>query len=111
MGMTMRPHSEDGIVSEVKSKVDTRNFYGLDLLIPDKDHTENLSSRNLASILANFFGDLSPISIDFCSSSAFFVSSSNFAVFNSISSYKPLDFISSGGPATCNPSNILAFYH
>ena len=111
VGVTMGRHSEDGVVGEVESKVDTGDSYRLDLLIPNKDHAENFPSCNLADILANSFSNLSLISMDFRSSPAFFVSFSHLVASNGTSGCKPLDSISPGGPATCTPSNILGFYH
>lgn len=109
MGVTMGPHSEDGVVGGVESKMDTGDSYGLDLLISDEDHAENFLSRNLTDVLANCFGDLSPTSTNFRSSPTFPVSSSHPAASDGISGRKPLDSTSPGGLATCNPGNILTF--
>ena len=111
VGVTIGPHSKDGFIGGVKSKVDTGDSYRLDLLIPNKDHAENLSSRKLADVLANPFSDLSPTSMNFRSSPAFPIPSSHPAASDGTSGCKPLDSTSLGGPTTDNPGNILAFYH
>lgn len=111
VGMTIEPHCKDKIVGEVKSKIDTRNSYILDLFIFNNNYAENLPSRNLANVLPNFFGDLLSTSINFCFSLAFFVFSFHLAILNGTSGYKLLDSISFDDPANCNPGNTLAFYH
>lgn len=111
MGVTIGPHSKDRVVDKVESEVNTEDSYELDLLIPKNNHTENFPFCNLADVLANSFGNLSTTSIDFHFSLTFLVISSHFAVSDGISGYKPLDFISFGGPATWNLGNILVFYY
>lgn len=65
MGMTMGINSEDKVVGRIESEIDTRDSYKLDLLILEDNYAENLSFCNLADILANFFGNLLSILIDF----------------------------------------------
>lgn len=107
----MGPHSKDEVVSRVESKVDTEDSYKLDLFIFKENHIENLFSYNLANVLANLFGNLSLTSINFRSSPIFLVFSSHLAAFDNTSGCKFLDFTFLGGPVTCNPGNILAFYY
>lgn len=111
VGVTMGLHSEDGVVGRVESEVDTGNSYGLDLLISEDNHAENLPFCNLTDVLANLFGDLSPTSIDFCSSPIFPNFSSYPTTSDGTSVRKPLNSTSFGGPATCNPGIILAFHY
>lgn len=111
VGMTIGSHSEDKVVSRVENKVDNRDFYRLDSFILKNNYAENFFSHNFTDVLANFFGDLSPTSINFCSSLVFPISSSHPVIFNDINGCKPLDSTSSNSLTTCNPSNILAFYY
>ena len=111
VGVTIEPHSKNGVIGGVESEVDTENSYRLDSLIPEDDYAKNLPSRNLADVLANLISDLSPTLMDFRSSSAFPVSSSHPTTSDGTSGCKPLDSTSPNGHATCNLGNILAFYH
>ena len=91
--------------------MNTRVSYGLDSLIPKDNCAKNLPSYNLAHVLANLFGDLSLTSINFRFSPTFLVFLFYPAAFDDTNGPKPLDFTFFGGPATCNPGNILVFYH
>ena len=95
----------------IKSKIDIAVSYRLDLFVPKNNHAENFPYSNLADVLANPFDNLSPTSIDFRSFCAFPISISYLTTSDSTSGPKSLNSTSPGGPDTCNPGNILAFYH
>lgn len=111
MSVTIMPQFKDKVVDEIESELDIRDSYRFDLLISKNNHTKNLSSRNLINVLANLFSDLSPTSMNFCSSLVFPISSSYLAISDGISGCKALDSISFVSLATCNPGNIFIFYH
>lgn len=54
VGIIIEPHSKDKIVSKVKSKVDIRDLYRLDLLFSKNNHTKNLLFCNFVVVLVIF---------------------------------------------------------
>lgn len=111
VGVTIEPHSEDRVIGKVESEVDTKDSYKLHLFIPEDNNAENLLSCNLADVLANLFGDLLSISVNFHFSLVFPISSSYPATSDNINGYKVLDSTFFNSPATCNSGNVLVFYH
>lgn len=61
----MRPDFKNKIVGRINREVDTKNSYRLDLLISKNNLTKNFLFHNLDNVLANLFGDLSSILMDF----------------------------------------------
>lgn len=111
VGMIMGPEFENKVVNKIGSKVDIKISYGLDFLISKNNYSKNFLSYNFANILANFFGDLLYVSIDFCNFFVFLVSFLNFAISNNMISLKSLNYKSLIGSDICNLDNILGFYY
>lgn len=108
VNMTMGVNFEDKVVGGIESEIDTRDSYKLDLLILEDNYAENLFFCNLAVILANIFGNLLPILIDFRSSPLFPVFSSHFLASNSRCGPKPLNSTLFNDLTTCNPVIFLS---
>lgn len=109
--MTIRLYSENRFVDRIKNKVDTRDFYRLNLLISKNNYIKNFYSCNFANIFVNFFRNLSSTLINFRSSPSFLVFSCYFAISNNINDYKPLNSTFLDGSAICNFDTILTFYY
>lgn len=111
ISMIIKIDSKDKVIAGVESKMDNRVFYRLNLLIFVDNYAKNFFSCNFTNILANFFSNLSPTSIDFYSFLVFPIFFFYSAAFNTTNDPKPFDSIFFTRSTICNLDNIILFYH